>query len=144
MFCHSKDASLMPDTDLTLGDCCISQSDSVRSIGAHLDTELNMNKQISATCKAAWYYLHQIGKIRNYITEDQAKTVIHAHVTSRLDCNNSLLVGLPKKQTRRLQLVQNAAARLIKVSKRGTISPQPSRNFIGCPLSSVSYSRFSC
>ena len=124
LFCHSKDISAIPQADLTLGECCISQSKSVKSIGAHLDTEINMDKQISATCKAAWFNLYQIGKIRNYITEDQVKTVIHAHVTSRLDCNNSLLVGLPKKQTRRLQLVQNAAARLIKgLKKRDHITP---------------------
>ena len=83
-----------------------------------------MHKQISATCKAAWFYLFQIGKIREYLTEDQAKTLVHAHVTSRLDTNNSLLLGTPKKDTRKLQLVQNAAARMIKgLKKRDHITP---------------------
>ena len=35
------------------------------------------------------------------------------HVTSQLDQNNSLLIGLPKKTLGRLQLVQNTSARLI-------------------------------
>jgi hypothetical protein len=124
IFCHQKDRLSVPNTTLTLGDCSIPRAKSVKSIGAHLDTELNLEKQISATCKAAWFYLYQIGKIRSYITEDQARTVVHAHVTSRLDCNNSLLVGLPKKQIKRLQLIQNAAARLIKgLKKRDHITP---------------------
>ena len=103
---------------------CILKSESVKSIGTHLDTHMDMNKQISATCKAAWYHLYQVGKIRSYITEDQAKTIIHSHVTSRLDSNNGLLVGLPKKELRRLQLVQNVGARLIKgLRKHDHITP---------------------
>ena len=103
---------------------CILKSESVKSIGAHLDTRMDMNKQISATCKAAWYHLYQVGKIRSYIMEDQAKTIIHSHVTSRLDSNNGMLVGLPKKELRRLQLVQNAGARLIKgLRKHDHITP---------------------
>ena len=75
-------------------------------------------------CKGAWFYLYQIGRIRGYLNEDQVKTLVHAHVTSRLDCNNSLLVGLPKKDLKRLQIVQNAAARLIKgLRKRDHITP---------------------
>ena len=60
-----------------------------------------------------WFYLHQIGEILTYLTEDQTKSVIHAHVTGRLVQNNSLLLGLPKKKLMRLRMVQNAAARLI-------------------------------
>ena len=124
LFCHPKDHASLPDISLTLGDSRIDKVHSVKSIGAYLDVFMDMDKQIAATCKASWFYLHKIGKIRKFLTEDQAKTVIHAHVTSRLDCNNSLLAGTLKKQTRRLQLVQNAAARLIKgLRKRDHITP---------------------
>jgi hypothetical protein len=109
---------------LTLGECSVPQNEYVKIIGALFDSNLNMDQQISATCKAAWFYLYQIGKIRKYLTEEQTKSVVHAHVTSRLDQNNSLLIGLPKKKLIRLQRVQNAAARLITgLQKRDHITP---------------------
>ena len=98
---------------VTVGDSSISNCSSVKSIGAHLDASLNMDKQISAVCKSSWYALYQISKIRKYLTIDQTKSVVYAHVISRLDQNNSLLLGIPQISIRRLQLVQNAAARLI-------------------------------
>jgi hypothetical protein len=99
-------------------------SNSVRSIGAVLDNTLGRDKQIAATCKTAWYHLHEISKIRKFLTIDQAKTVIHAYVTCRLDQNNSLLVGLPKKKLAKLQMIQNAAARLIfGLKKRDHVTP---------------------
>ena len=50
--------------------------------------------------------------------------VIHAYVISRLDQNNSLLLGLPKFMIKRLQMIQNAAARLILGGqKRDHVTP---------------------
>ena len=55
---------------------------------------------------------------------DDAKTLIHAFVFSRLDYCNALFSGLPKKTTDRLQLVQNAAARVLTKTKlREHITP---------------------
>lgn len=52
------------------------------------------------------------------------QTVIHAFITSRLDYCNSLYFGLPKSSLDRLQLVQNAAARLLTgTRKREHITP---------------------
>ena len=44
---------------------------------------------------------------------DSAKTLVHAFISSRLDYCNSLLVGTADCVIRKLQGVQNAAARLI-------------------------------
>ena len=118
---HLKNVNV---NSITLGTSEVPVKDCVKSIGAHLDKTLSMEPQIASTCRSAWFYLHQISKIRKYLTEDQTQSVIHAHVTSRLDQNNSLLIGLPKKQTQRLQIVQNAAARLIAgLKKRDHVTP---------------------
>ena len=44
--------------------------------------------------------------------------MVHAFVSSRLDCNNSLLYGLPNSQLFPLQRIQNSAARLVTRCKR--------------------------
>ena len=47
------------------------------------------------------------------ITEDPAKMVVHAIISSRLDYCNSLLCGIAGNLLQKLQSVQNAGARLI-------------------------------
>ena len=44
---------------------------------------------------------------------DAAKTLVHAFVGGRIDYCNSLLAGISDSLIRRMQLVQNAAARLV-------------------------------
>ena len=68
--------------------------------------------------KTAMFYLRNISRIRRYLTPDSAKTIVHAYVVSRLDYANSLLYGINSSLTRRLQTVQNAAARLILKAPR--------------------------
>ena len=44
--------------------------------------------------------------------------IVHSSVTSRLDMGNFLLFGLPQDQIERLQHIQNAAARLVTVTRK--------------------------
>lgn len=54
-----------------------------------------------------------IRKIMSLLPEKSRKTVVQALVVLRLDYSNSLYLGSPKYITDRLQVVQNAAARLL-------------------------------
>ena len=103
---------------VTVGNCQIEPSPTVRNIGAHFDQHLKMNHQVSLTCKAAWLRLYQIGKIRPYLTESETRSIVHAYVTSKIDQNNSLLLGIADNQIARIQRVQNAAAKLIFRKKK--------------------------
>ena len=103
---------------ITIGDSNIKAVESVRNIGAMFDSEMKMDVQVRHVCSSAWHRLYNIGKIRHYLTVDQTKMVVHAYVTSKLDHNNTLLYDISKCLSNRLQLVQNAAAKLIARKKK--------------------------
>ena len=111
------DSVLINNTQVTL-------SSSVRSLGVTLDQTLSFQQHISHVCKVAYLELRRISSIRHYLSTDATKTLVCAFVLSRMDYCNSLLVGLPKYLTDRLQRIQNNAARLIcRASKFDHVSP---------------------
>ena len=52
-------------------------------------------------------------QIRRNLSVEAIKLLVNAFVISRLDYSNSLLVGYPPVQCEKLQLVLNAAARVV-------------------------------
>ena len=119
---------------INIGDCIISPADSVRNIGATLDKHMNLECQVNAVCKSAWYSLYQISKIAKYFSQEQLKSVIHACVISKIDMNNSLLVGLPTYLTRKLQSIQNASAKLISGMSRWDRGEPPLKELHWLPV----------
>ncbi len=74
--------------------------------------------------KGSFFHLRSIAKLKQFLPHKDLETVIHAFLTSRLDYCNSLYCGLPQTVIFRLQIVQNAAARLLTgTKKRDHISP---------------------
>ncbi len=65
-----------------------------------------------------------ISRLKPILSFKDLETVIHAFITSRLDYCNSLYVGICQRHLSRLQIVQNAAARLLTgMKKRDHITP---------------------
>ena len=87
---------------------------SVKNLGVMFDSTMSMELQINSVTKSCYYQIRRIRKIRKYLTEDATKSLVNAHITSRLDYCNSLLAELPQYLTKKLQRVQNCSARLIK------------------------------
>ena len=76
------------------------------------------------SCRGAYLWLHNISRIRRFLTQDATKTLIQAFVISKLDCGNALLSGVSTNLLRKLQRVQNMAARVITFTpRREHISP---------------------
>jgi len=94
-------------------DLVIKPTTSVRNLGAILDSHLDMEHHVNSVCRSCHLQIRHIGKIRQYITETLALSLVNSLVTSRLDYCNSLLFGCSKSVINKLQLVQNTAARLI-------------------------------
>ena len=62
--------------------------------------------------------------MRKYMDEDVARTSVQAMVVSKLDYANGFLYGFNKGLIRKLQLVQNTAARLIsRIPRQAHITP---------------------
>ena len=105
--------------NLRVGDCRVTPSSAaVKNLGSWFDSRLNMLTHINKTCSSAFYHLHNIRRIRKYLTRQSVESLMHAFVTSKIDYCNGLLCGLPSSHILKLQRVQNAAARLVTGSPR--------------------------
>ena len=83
----------------------------VRNLGSWFDSQLSMSTHISKLCSSAFFHLHNISRIRKFLSPVETKSLVHAFVTSRVDYCNSLLYGLPASQLNKVQRVLNTAAR---------------------------------
>ena len=77
-----------------------------------------MTKHINNLCRSAHFTIRNIARIRPLLTQSAAEKLVHAFVTTKLDYCNSLLFGLPKYLIKRLQLVQNHAARVVTITPK--------------------------
>ena len=98
---------------LQIGKSAISSRSAVTSLGCILDSKLNMSQHVSRVCKSANYYLHCIRKIRNFISMDACKLLVHTLVIVRLDYCNALLCGAREDVIRQLERLQRQAARVV-------------------------------
>ncbi|XP_064418828.1 RNA-directed DNA polymerase from mobile element jockey isoform X2 [Latimeria chalumnae] len=95
-----------------------------KSLGVFLDASLTLERQISSVVSSGFFHLRNIRRLRLVLPRDSLSTLMHAFVSSRLDYCNALYAGLPLKAIRRLQLVQNSAARVVNnVSRFDHITP---------------------
>mgnify|MGYP001552403918 CR=1 FL=1 len=110
--------SKLGDVSVRIGGEVINASQSARNIGVIFDSTVEMVAQVHQVTKSCYLHLRAISKIRKYLTTDAAEKLVHAFVTSRLDCNNSVLYGTAEYLMDKLQLIQNNAARVITQKKK--------------------------
>ena len=83
-----------------------------------------MEQHIKIKCIGAYAQLYNIAKIRKCLDFESAELLVNALVHTHIDYCNALLIGIPKKLIRKLQMVQNTAARVLcRVRKFDHISP---------------------
>ncbi len=123
-----------------------SQSDSInmiqRPLGKYIYDQLTFKEHIGKTARSCRFALHNIRKIRHFLTEHAPQLLVQALVISRLDYCNALLAGLPSNTIKPLQMIQNAATRLVfNEPKRAHFTPSPCT---GYQLQLASSSRHWC
>ena len=87
--------------------------DSAKNLGVILDSELSFKNQINKVVKSCFFTLKRLASIRHYLEQDHLKLLVCSHIFSKIDYCNALYYKLDSTCLKRLQLVQNSAARLI-------------------------------
>ena len=82
---------------LTVGAETIKQNTSIRNLGVRLEPDITMLPHINDTCRSGYYHLRRINKIKKYLSDCGARTLIQALVISRMNYCNSIYNGLPIK-----------------------------------------------
>ena len=109
---------------IQFGTATIEITKKVKDLGVYIDNELTMEDQINHTVKICNHHIRNIAFIRKYLDANALKTLVSNYVFSRLDYCNVLYYALPKTLQRKLQRVQNSAARLItRTGQRERITP---------------------
>jgi len=108
----------IPVNGLVMGSTTIKAVDTVRDLGVIVDSQLTMSAHVKKLCQTCYYQLRQLRPIARSLTGDTAKTLVHSFIACRLDYCNSLLYGMSDALFKRLQSVQNAAARLVTGTRR--------------------------
>ncbi|KAF7702428.1 hypothetical protein HF521_001711, partial [Silurus meridionalis] len=110
--------SKLSDYAASLDGVSVSACTAVKDLGVIIDPSLSFESHVNNVTRNAFFHLRNIAKIRNMMSLQDAEKLVHAFVTSRLDYCNALLSGCASKCINKLQLVQNAAARVLTRSRK--------------------------
>ena len=78
-------------------------SDVFLNLGVKFDKHLLFKERISNIRRGTSLSISRISKLGKYLDVKTSEQLIHAFVSSKLDCCNSLLYGLPSHEIARLQ-----------------------------------------
>src|SRR5207244_13482154 len=96
----------------------LTPSDKCRNLGVFFDSNLTFKNHISDVCRSSFYHIRQFRQIRASLDTNSFILLANVLVSSKLDYCNSLFYNLPAKSLNRLQVVQNALARVVVPSVR--------------------------
>ena len=104
---------------LSIGDERIRPTDSaVKNLGVTMTSDMSFDAHVTNVVRASFAQLKSLSRIKRFLDKKSLEKLVHAFITSRVDYCNALLLGAPARVLRRLQSVQNAAARLITCTQK--------------------------
>jgi hypothetical protein len=103
----------LPTGSLRLGGHDVIPSSSVRNLGVYIDADLSFRRHIDVVSSRCFAALRQLRNIRHHVSVPVMQSLATSLVLTRVDYCISVLYGLPASHLRRLQAVQNAAARIV-------------------------------
>ena len=77
-----RSVSLPPVSSVNIAGSTIPISSSIKTLGVTLGTYLPLNQHVFSVCKFSYFHLSALRHIRSVLTEDMAKSIAVALVTS--------------------------------------------------------------
>jgi hypothetical protein len=119
-----RQLNLVAGVKLKIGGSEIDPSLSIKNLGIIFDPHMNMDLHVNLLCRTVNFHLKNISRIRRFIDQNTCAHAVRSLVLSRLDYGNSLLGGISCSSLKRLQKLQNRAARLVYcVDRRTSAAP---------------------
>ncbi|KAL2102190.1 hypothetical protein ACEWY4_001358 [Coilia grayii] len=116
--------SICHNINLKMDSATVTPNKVAKNLGIMICDHLSFSNHIASVARTCRFMLYNIQKIRPYLTQHAAQLLAQAMVISRLDYCNALLAGVPACAIKPLQMVQNAAARLVFTQlKRAHVTP---------------------
>ena len=107
-----------------IDDVELEPKESCRNLGVIFDANMTFHNHISHVAKSVRYQLRNLSHIRKFLSRRATEQIVHSLISSRLDFCNAILNNIPEYQLKRLQRLQNSAARLVTLTKGSShISP---------------------
>jgi hypothetical protein len=103
---------------VNIGNDKIASTKQARNIGVVFDSKMTLTTHVNSMTSKAFWQIRNLSQIRKYLDKEASEVFVHAFITSRLDYCNSLLYGLPNVLVKKLQHVQNTAARVVTLTRR--------------------------
>jgi len=114
----------------TAGDLCVI-----------LDSQLSLDVHVASVCRSSYYQLKQLRPVALSLSVEATKTLVQALIQPTGLLQRHTTRSVPEKLMRRLQSVQNAAARMITSARRRDHITPILRQLHWLPYDSVSISR---
>ena len=109
---------------LAVGDKTIVLSSRVMNLGICIDSNFTLASHVNNLVRTCNFHLKNLWRVRRFIDVKTCHHAVRALILSRIDYCNSLFVVLSSKHKRKLESIQNRAARLVfQVGRRVQVSP---------------------
>ena len=78
-------------------------SETIKYLGAWIDSNLSFKKHIPERCKNAMWNLHKLKHIRKFLDQETCNTLVCGLVLAHLDYANAILADLPNVEIAKMQ-----------------------------------------
>ena len=91
---------------------CIRFVKSAKNLGVYFDSTLSMDDQVPKVVSACFSTIRLLSRIKHFVVTEQLQLLVCSLILSVIDYCNILYYGMSKDNLKKLQSVQNSAARL--------------------------------
>ena len=98
---------------LFIGLKCIRFPNNVKNLGVLLDNQLSFKAQVNQCVQSCFATIRKISSVKCFLGQNHRKVLVTSLVLSQLDYCNGILYNINSDILKRMQTVQNCAAKLI-------------------------------